>query len=222
MTLLSRLLALFPAFIVGLTGLSLVWMCSAHSFFVCFLRLWLALFSLYGLPLLIYRLHNLRWPVSEGISYLKSDQYSPWWGSHQIQAVYLALPSLERTLRLIPGAFSLWLRLWGSTIGKQVYWTPELEIADRGLLIVGDRAVIGQGVGLYSHIIKPKKADLLLYIKRIHIGSNTFIGAWSKLGPGAAVANEAYLPVGTHRYPNQKKDLQTQTQKSETAKCDPS
>lgn len=204
MTFLSRLLSLFPIFTLGLAGLSFVWLCTADSLLTGLLRLFCCLFCLYGLPVFAYRLHVVFWPVLEGISYLKTDQYSSWWGSHQIQTIYLALPALERVLRLIPGAFSVWLRLWGAEIGQQVYWTPELEIADRGLLQVGDRAIIGQGVGLYGHIIKPKKGDLLLYVKKIQIDSDVFVGAWSKLGPGAVVAADTYLPVASYLYPNQK------------------
>ena len=204
MTLLSRLLSLFPVFTLGLAGLSFVWLCTADSFLTGLLRLFCCLFCLYGFPVFVHRLHGIVWPISEGVSYLKADQYSPWWGSHQIQAIYLALPALERLLRLIPGAFSSWLRLWGAEIGQQIYWTPELEIADRGLLQVGDRAVIGQGVGLYGHIIKPKKGDLLLYVKQVQIDSDVFVGAWSKLGPGAVVAADTYLPVASYLYPNQK------------------
>lgn len=40
---------------------------------------------------------------------------------------------------LIPGIFSCWLRLWGAKVGRDVYWTTRLEIADRSLLEIGDR-----------------------------------------------------------------------------------
>jgi hypothetical protein len=200
MTLLSILLSFFPALVMLIAGISFLWICFDPGIF----SVLTLLFSLYGLPLLIYRLHVWFYPIQEGVSYLGSKQYSPWWGSHQIQAVYIAFPALETLLRLIPGVFSLWLRLWGSKVGKAVYWTPALEVADRGLLEIGDRVVFGHGVGLYPHIIKPRKQDLMLYIKKIKIGDNVFLGAWNHIGPGVTIEVGTYIPVFTHLYPNQK------------------
>jgi hypothetical protein len=203
MTLLSTLLTVFPAVIMGLAGMTFVWLCLANSWALGLLRLGLLLFVLYGLPVLTYRCHNRFYPLSEGVSYLRGQQYSPWWGSHQIQLIYIAFPVLETVLRLIPGAFSAWLRLWGAQVGQQVYWTPGLEIADRGLLTVGNRVVLGHRVGLYAHVIKPKRQDLLLYVKRIQIGDDAFVGAGSRLGPGVGVQPGSYLGAGSDLYPNQ-------------------
>ena len=203
MTLLSSLLVLFPTLIISLAGVDLVWLCLADSWQSGLLRLGLLLLVLYGLPMLAYRFHAWRYPLVEGISYLQNQDYSPWWGSHQIQAIYIAFPLLEAGLRLIPGGFSAWLRLWGSHIGRHVYWTPGLEIADRGLLTIGDRVVLGHRVGLYSHIIKPKRQNLLLYIKRVAIGDDTFIGAGSHLGPGVVIAPGTQLNAGSNLYLNQ-------------------
>ena len=154
--------------------------------------------------MLFYRLHEWVYPVREGVSYLLGKEYSPWWGSHQIQVIYIAIPVLEALLRLIPGAFSCWLRLWGAKVGRDVYWTTRLEIADRSLLEIGDRVVIGHGVGIYSHIIKPRKQNLMLYVKKVKIGSNVFVGAGSNLAPGVVIGDGSYLPAATKLYPNQK------------------
>ncbi|MEH2148440.1 MAG: acyl transferase [Nostoc sp.] len=160
--------------------------------------------SIYGLPVLVYRLHEWVYPVREGISYLQGKEYSPWWGSHQIQVIYIAIPALEAVLRLIPGVFSCWLRLWGAKVGRDVYWTTRLEIADRSLLEIGDRVVVGHGVGIYSHIIKPRKQNLMLYVKKVKIGSNVFVGAGFNLAAGVVVGDGSYLPAATKLYPNQK------------------
>ena len=162
----------------------------------------LGVFFLYGLPVVAYRLHNRVYPLSAGITYLQGQAYSPWWGSHQFQLVYIAFPALETLLRLVPGLFSLWLRLWGSQVGQQVYWTPGLEIADRGLLSIGDRVVFGHRVGLSSHIVKPKRDNLMLYVSPITIGDNSFIGAGSNLGPGATVNTGGDLSARSEVYPN--------------------
>src|SRR5690242_9394747 len=139
MTVLSTILLFFPTFIFILTGAAIFYFAYSPSLF----SILAVLLSIYGLPVLVYRLHQWAYPVQEGISYLKGKEYSPWWGSHQIQSIYIAIPVLEAVLRLIPGVFSWWLRLWGAKVGRDVYWTPGLEIADRGLLEIGDRVVIG-------------------------------------------------------------------------------
>ena len=199
MTFLSRVLSLFPAIAILLDIYAFTYFCR-HPGMVGAIALLLAA---YGFPVLVYRLHAWRYPIPDGISYLRSTDYSPWWGSHQIQVVYIAIPVLETLLRFIPGAFSLWLRLWGASIGSNVYWTPGLEIADRGLLDVGDRVVFGHQVGLYAHAIKPKKTDLMLYVKPIKIGSDVFVGAGSRLAPGVVIGDGTYVPAKTDVYPYQ-------------------
>lgn len=199
MTFLSLLLAWFPTVVLLLAGAALIYLCIAPGI----LSGLALLFCLYGLPVMVYRLHTWRYPVVEGVSYLADKTYSPWWGSHQIQAIYIAVPVLEAVLRLIPGAFSGWLRLWGAKVGQQVYWTPGLEIADRGLLEIGDRVIFGHRIGLYSHVIKPRKQNLMLYVKKIRIGNDVFLGAGCHLGPGTVINDGVYLPVATHVYPNQ-------------------
>ena len=199
MTPLSLVLSFFPALVMGMAIAAFLYLCLAPGP----LPVLLLIGVLYGFPLLVYRLHQWRYPVEEGISYLQGDTYSPWWGSHQIQAIYIAFPALETLLRLIPGAFSLWLRLWGAKVGQSVYWTPLLEIADRGLLDIGDRVVVGHRVGLYAHAIKPRKNNLMLYAKTITIGNDVFISSGTALGPGVELANNTFLPVESRVYPNQ-------------------
>lgn len=198
MTLLSKLLSFFPGFTLAMAALSLGYGIWAHS-------LWgvvLSVFFLYGFPVLVHGLHGYRYPLKNGITYLQGCDYSPWWGSHQFQVIYIAFPALETLLRMVPGLFSAWLRLWGAQVGKNVYWTPGLEIADRSLLSIGDGVVFGHRVGLYSHIIKPRRDNLMLYLKPITIGDGSFIGAGSYVGPGATIAAGSYLEAGSEIYPN--------------------
>ncbi|MFN6485252.1 MULTISPECIES: DapH/DapD/GlmU-related protein [unclassified Nostoc] len=200
MTVISKILLFFPTIILMITGAAIVYLAySPHIFSIL-----AVFFAIYGLPVLVYRLHEWIYPVREGISYLQNKEYSPWWGSHQIQVIYITIPALEAVLRLIPGVFSCWLRLWGAKVGRDVYWTPGLEIADRSLLEIGDRVVIGHRVGIYSHIIKPRKQNLMLYVKKVKIGSNVFVGAGSNLAPGVVIGDGSYLPAASNLYPNQK------------------
>lgn len=207
MTLLSKLLSFFPTLTLTLAGASLTYDFWNHSLW----SLILCPFFLYGFPVLVYRLHNCVYPLQNGISYLQGADYSPWWGSHQLQVIYIAFPALETVLRLVPGVFSAWLRLWGAQIGKQVYWTPALEIADRGLLTIGDGVVFGHRVGMYSHIIKPRRDNLMLYLKPIAIGNGSFIGAGSYIGPGATITAGSYLEAGSEIYPNATVDASKET-----------
>ncbi|MEH1791495.1 acyl transferase [Nostoc sp.] len=200
MTVISKILSFFPTFILLLTGAAIIYLAYSPNIF----SILAVLLSIYGLPVLVYRLHEWVYPVREGISYLLGKEYSPWWGSHQIQVIYIAIPVLEAVLRLIPGVFSCWLRLWGAKVGRDVYWTTRLEIADRSLLEIGDRVVVGHGVGIYCHIIKPRKQNLMLYVKKVKIGCDVFVGAGSNLAPGVVVADGSYLPAATKLYPNQK------------------
>lgn len=199
MTLLSTLLSFFPASVLLLLLASL-WYC---------LRvpngwnLLLPLVVVYLYPVLAFRIHNLFKPLREGRFELTSNQYNPWWGSHQFQLIYFACPFLEGLLRTIPGAYSAWLRLWGAKIGKQVYWTPNVEIDDRPLIEIGDGVIIGHKLHFISHVILPHKGKLPLYVKTIKVGSGCFLGAGSRLGPGVEVADGTTLPVLTDGAVNQ-------------------
>lgn len=188
MTLRSRLFGGFPALLLAVIT----------AFFLNpdgFIRFVLVLLLVYGLPVLCFRLHGLIWPLREGLSRLDGAAYSPWWGGHCIQVVYDALPALEALLRLIPGAYSAWLRLWGSRVGRGVVWTPRVEITDRSLLEIGDRVIFGHKVACYPHVVSRKGGRLRLYTARIHIGADAFLGAGSRLGPGAVIAAGTVLPV---------------------------
>ncbi|WP_353931562.1 acyl transferase [Okeanomitos corallinicola TIOX110] len=200
MTFLSTILAFFPTLILLLTGSTIVYFIYSHNF-ICIFAIF---FFIYGLPLLVYRLHKKNYRITEGISYLQDQKYIPWWGSHQIQVIYIAIPVLESVLRLIPGVFSMWLRLWGSKIGKNVYWTPGLEIADRGLLEIGNNVVMGHRVGISSHVIKPRKDNLMLYVKKVKIGNDVFIGGGTLIAPGVVIHDGQFIAVNTTLLPNQK------------------
>lgn len=192
MSLAGRLLTFFPAFVIACAAGTVAAMIVTRS------PLWLValFFCIYGLPLLTFRAIDRIRPLHEGRSYLDGPRYSPWWGSHNIQRIYIAFPQIESLLQLIPGAFSLWLRLWGSRIGRRVYWTPRVEIADRSLLDVGDDVVFAHKVECYAHAIKPgRRGRLVLFVRRIRIGSRVFLGAGTRIGPGVRVGDDTLVPI---------------------------
>ena len=198
MTILGKMMSFFPALVVASTLASIWWFAASPSLWAAFA----VVASLYGLPPVAFRIHQRFHPLKEGGSRLVGG-YSAWYGSHQIQLIYLAFPALEAVLRMVPGLFSAWLRLWGSKVGRDVYWTPLIEISDRSLLEIGDRVVFGHRAGAYPHVIKPRRNNLLLYVKRIRIGSDSFVGAGSVLAPGVVVHEGAFVAAGAHVHPNE-------------------
>jgi hypothetical protein len=202
MTWASKLMTLFPLLLAVVSGAVCVAGIDQGSVFCGVLG---ALAVIYLLPPFIFRVHHAVWGVRPGITDIAPRKYSPWWGGHQIQAIYLAFPALEAALRLVPGVYSLWLRLWGSRIGKRVYWTPLVEIADRNLLEIGDDVIFGHKVACYGHVITPKSPQLLLYQGVTKIGSGSFIGAGSRLGPGTELLPGTRLKALQDVYPDFKK-----------------
>ncbi len=193
MSLMGRAMSLYPTLILSLASGAVFWFAYRPSP----LQPVALILILYVLPPITLRIHELFFPLRDGLSKLSDPKYSHWWGAHQIQVIYTALPQLEAVLRLIPGVYSAWLRLWGSRVGRKVYWTPNIEITDRGMVRIGDRVVFGHKCKLLGHAIKPKGGSVILYLRAIEIGNDVFIGAGSRLGPGAVIADGAYLPVLT-------------------------
>ena len=199
MSAMGRTVSFYPTLILSLTAATIIWFGYRPSP----VQPAALVFVVYLLPPMTLRIHETFFPLREGLSKLSDPKYSPWWGTHQIQVIYIALPQLEALLRLVPGLYSFWLRLWGSRVGRKVYWTPNIEITDRSRLEIGDRVVFGHKCKLLGHAIKPKGEEVILYIRTIKIGSDVFIGAGSRIGTGAVISDGAYLPVLTDVYLNQ-------------------
>jgi len=191
--LLSTLLSFFPLSVLVLWGSTFFFLLQAPNL----PRFLLFLLFPYLYPLLCFRLLNLFHPLKEGRYNLSERQYNPWWGSHQIQLIYFACPWLEAFLRLIPGLYSAWLRLWGAKIGKAIYWTPNIKIDDRPLVEIGDQVLFGHQVHLIGHVILPHKGQMRLFVKKTKIGKACFLGAGSRLGPGVVVEDGVFLPMQT-------------------------
>lgn len=144
----------------------------------------------YLVPLLIQRIVLGIYPMKEGGAYigLEEHTFSPWLFSLRVQQIYLVFPQLERLLFYLPGMYSAWLRAWGSNIGKNVFWTPGTIINDRSLMDVGDFVIFGHNTYMSSHFLRVKNGRFFVYVKKIKIGSGSFIGAFSKMGPGTNIA----------------------------------
>jgi acetyltransferase-like isoleucine patch superfamily enzyme len=105
-------------------------------------------------PIVVRVILTIR-PLPRGEIAVGSSPFLVWWLTSQWQIIFNRLPWIEEIIRLVPGFYAVWLRLWGARVGKLVYWTPGLRILDRSLLDVGDRVVFGVGVKIAPHIIMP-------------------------------------------------------------------
>lgn len=116
-----------------------------------------------------------------------SPAFLRWWACFQCQVLFLRFPAAEELLRMVPGLYSLWLRLWGSQIGKLTYWAPRTIILDRGFLDIGDHVVIGAGVRLNPHVMERDEVPVLR-LSPVKIGDRALIGGYSLLTAGTEIA----------------------------------
>lgn len=155
------------------------------------LRVGCALALLYLAPPLVSRLAALR----EGTFRASDGEFLRWWFVNQLQVLFNRLP-LEEFLRIVPGLYSVWLRLWGARIGALVYWSPRVLLLDRGLLDIGHRVVLGAGVRLSGHALtRTEKGDLQLIVGKVTIGDDAVVGGWAVVAPGATVAAGESVPA---------------------------
>ncbi|TPW20943.1 MAG: hypothetical protein FD126_1177, partial [Elusimicrobia bacterium] len=111
-----------------------------------------------------------------------------WWVTLQLQTLFLRLPFLEELLRLVPGVYSAWLRLWGSKVGSRVYWSAGTVVLDRGYLDIGDGVVFGAGVRLNGHVLAKEEGRLTLIVDVVRVGAGAAVGGYSLLTAGTEVA----------------------------------
>lgn len=160
----------------------------------------------YLLPLIVQRLILSFYPIKEGGHYigLEEKKFQPWLFSLRVQQIYLVFPQLERLLFYLPGIYSIWLRAWGSKIGKNVFWTPGTIVNDRGLIVVGDFVIFGHNTYMSSHLLRVKNGKFFVYVKKITIGNGSFIGAFTKMGPGTTIASGSQVQATSNFSVNQK------------------
>jgi len=160
-----------------------------------YLRISASLFVLYLLPPLLCRLILLVFGPPPRKSKQWSKPFFVWWATAQFQVLYLRLPFLEELLRIVPGLYSIWLRLWGAKIGRFVYWSPQVKIMDRPFLEIGDDVMVGYGAAFTSHHVnRSEKGELELVFGIPKVGNRVILGGLSGLAPGAEVAEDEMLP----------------------------
>jgi acetyltransferase-like isoleucine patch superfamily enzyme len=94
-------------------------------------------------------------------------------------------------MRLFPGVYSAWLRLWGSHIGSFTYWAAGLRILDRGFLEIGSGVAFGAGVRLNPHVVAENdEGKLELFLAPVRIGDRAIIGGYALLTAGTRIADD--------------------------------
>ena len=182
-----RLLALNAIPLAHLLSLALVVACIPGNLVSRFLVgvVWLLL-----PPPLIARL-VLKSGLPQGEIAVPSDVFFRWWTTWQLQSVFNRLPWIEELLRMIPGAYSAWLRLWGAEIGQLTLWSPGVRIFDRPLLNIGDDVVLGIAtriVGHFGALDADGRSTFTLGL--ITIGDRCVIGASALLAPGVTLESD--------------------------------
>jgi serine acetyltransferase len=118
-----------------------------------------------------------------------SRSFFAWWTLLQLQMIFNRLPVLEELLRLVPGVYSAWLRLWGAKIGRLTFWSPGTMILDRSFIQVGDDAILGAGVRINPHVlVKNSSGNSELLLGAVKIGDGARVGGYSLLTAGAEIA----------------------------------
>ena len=141
---------------------------------------------LYLIPPIFARVILKVTPLERGRIRPYSKAFFAWWALLNLQVLFCRFPALEETLRLIPGLYSAWLRLWGSKVGKLVYWSAGTRILDRSFLSIGHGVIFGAGVRLNAHVLD-RDPDLTLILDDIRIGDEAIVGGYSLLTAGTTV-----------------------------------
>lgn len=147
----------------------------------------------YFVPVLAHRLVSAT--ITRTPQWAEFDLSRPnaWFCSIRLQIYFITFPQWEEVLRWIPGAYSGWLRLWGSRIGRNVHWSPQSEVLDRGLLEIDDDVQIGHRAVLAGHYIDHRDERRFLYLRKVRVGPQTLIGAYSIIGPGAEIPPHSFI-----------------------------
>jgi hypothetical protein len=155
------------------------------------MRVGIALAVLYLSPPLVCRLILFFVRIPQGRIAVGSKAFFGWWASFQLQIIFCRLTALEEIVRLVPGLYSLWLRLWGARVGRLAYWSPGTLITDRSFLSIGNDVVFGAGVRLNAHVLaKNRDGRMELLLATLKIGDRAVVGGYSLLTAGTEISSD--------------------------------
>ncbi|HUP56828.1 MAG TPA: hypothetical protein VM598_05200 [Bdellovibrionota bacterium] len=125
-----------------------------------------------------------------------SRPFFVWWATYQLQAVFLRVPMIEELMRIVPGLYATWLRLWGSRVGRLSFWSPGSRVLDRPFADIGDEVMVGYDAGFTSHLfVKDAEGKLELVFGRAKAGDRSLLGGRSGILPGSELAPGEMLPA---------------------------
>ncbi len=157
----------------------------------------LALAWIYLVPPLLCRLTLAAFGRPHGTLTPAHPKFTLWWFLTQLQIPYNRLPWLEELLRLMPGLYNLWLRLWGARISLTAYWSPEAIVADRYLLEVGPGAILGGRSRIGGHVMQVEPdGTMKLIVASVRIDAGAMVGMNAAVGPGCHVHAHETVPAG--------------------------
>jgi hypothetical protein len=152
-------------------------------------RLLAGLLLLYLVPPLAARIIRCLAPVHEGRIPIGQRDFFVWWALFNLQVIFCRFPALEEMLRLVPGLYGPWLRLWGARVGRLIYWGAGLRILDRSFVQIGNGVMFGATVRMNPHVLARNKAgELELILATVVIGNEALIGGYSLLTAGTEIA----------------------------------
>lgn len=196
----NRLFAFFPLVQMILISTSLLLFIKSLTL-IHFLSL---IFVTYFFAPIVWRIVHYFLPVKKGLSYLgkNTNELNVWFISYHLQQIYNTIPMIENLLKLIPGAYSFWLRVWGANIGKKVNWTSQCFIVDRPFVHIGDRCLIGNQAYISAHAIKKKEDRYILYLNDVMISSDVVLAVQCLIGPGVKIKDKAFVSARAGVKPN--------------------
>ncbi|MFM2057482.1 MAG: hypothetical protein RLY71_1867 [Pseudomonadota bacterium] len=159
---------------------------------------------LYLLPPLLARLTLLAFGRPAGRLTLDMPAYRVWWFLTQLQQPFNRLPWLEELLRLVPGLYPSWIKLWGGRMSLMAFVGPGVLITDRHAVVVARGAVLGMKSTLAGHMaIRDADGRFVVVAGAPTVESGAIVGGHAVLGPGATLRAGHLLPSGRRVAPFQ-------------------
>jgi hypothetical protein len=168
------------------------WLCETMGGRIGVLAAWV-----YLLPPLASRLMVMTLGCPEGRLTQDMAAYRVWWVLTQWQTLFNRLPWLEEVLRLVPGLYAVWIRLWGGHLSPFAYVGPGVVITDRYAIRVGRGAILGMKAILAGHLVlRDEDGRWLVLAAAPIVEPEAILGGETRIGPGAVLRAGQMLPNG--------------------------
>ena len=158
---------------------------------------------IYLLPPLGARVAMALYGVPQGESLTQNSRaYKVWWFLTQLQVLFNRFLVFEELLRIVPGAYALWLNAWGARVSAVVYWGAGAMVVDRQSARVGRGVVIGMRAVISGHLAsKDANGEFRVALAPVEIGDGVLVGANAGIGPGCTIAAGEEVPAATFLRP---------------------